>query len=172
MLTVALEVSRAEAGIGRENHEPVDAAALLRDLAEMYEPLAEDRGFSLSVDAPGALLLIAHREFLGQALANLIDNALKHSGGTRIALKAARDDATVRLTVADDGIGIADTDRSRATERHVRLDAARSTPGSGLGLSLAIAVARMHGGKLELADARPGLAVTLAVPAESLTEGG
>ncbi|WP_254913608.1 sensor histidine kinase [Sphingobium sp. Z007] len=165
MLDAALLISRAEAGIGRDNFSAVDVAALLQDFQEMYEVLAEDKGVTITVDAPPGLHIRSHREIFGQVLSNLIDNALKY-GGDRILLSAWRDGASICVAVTDNGPGIAQERRIEALRRFARLDASRHITGAGLGLSLAAAVAHLHGGTLTLSDAGPGLRVTLTLPAE------
>ena len=162
MLTTALTISRAEAGIGRDLFAPTDVAMLLGDAAEIYGPLAEDSGFALSVGAvpPGPFLL--HRQLVSQAVANLLENAMKYArGGSTIMLSAHSDAGGLHLTVADDGIGIPAERRDEARARFHRLDPARHLPGSGLGLALVEAVARLHGGELELGDNHPGLRATI-----------
>ncbi|MDO7836800.1 HAMP domain-containing sensor histidine kinase [Sphingobium sp. HBC34] len=166
MLDAALLISRAEAGIGRDNFVAVDVAALLRDFQDMYGALAEDRGVTIRVDAADGLLIRSHREIFGQVLSNLIDNALKY-GGDMITLSAWRDGDAVCVTVTDNGPGIAEERRIEALRRFARLDASRHIAGAGLGLSLAAAVAHLHGGTLTLGDAAPGLRVTLTLPADT-----
>jgi signal transduction histidine kinase len=167
MLNRTLEVSRAEAGIGRENFEPVDLVALARDLCEMYQPLAEDGGVSVRLEAREPAVIPANRELLGQALANLVDNALKYaSAGGIVSIGVSRTPTTVRLGVADRGPGIAEAMRSEAVRKYRRLDPARTSDGSGLGLALAGAIARLHGGTLLLEDNQPGLRAVLELPAE------
>jgi signal transduction histidine kinase len=107
-----------------------------------------------------------HRELLSQALANLIDNALRHAaGGGEVALSLELELEEVRFVVADRGVGIPAADRAQALSRFGRLDLARSLPGAGLGLALVESVARLHGGTLDLADNGPGLRATIAIPA-------
>jgi signal transduction histidine kinase len=162
MLSTALLISRAEAGIGRDRFVETDVAALLGDLAELYGPLAEDRGFALRVEAETGLHLSLHRELIGQALGNLIENATNYAeGGRTIVLAARREGGGVALAVADDGIGIPESRRAEALRRFGRLDPARHLTGSGLGLSLVEAVARLHGGALALEDNAPGLRAVL-----------
>ena len=166
-----LTIARLEAGNAPESVRRFDAGAVAREVAELYEPLAEDKGLRLTVETEPDLILDGNRELVGQAIANLIDNAIKYgarsseAGPQQIAVRAARADGVVRLTVADRGPGIPQGERGRVLDRFVRLDAARSRPGFGLGLSLVNAVARLHGGQLDLADNGPGLAVTLSLPA-------
>ncbi len=162
MLSTALLISRAEAGIGRDRFVDTDIAALLEDLAEVYGPLAEDRGFEIAVEAESGLHVALHRELVGQALGNLIENATKYAeGGHRITVRAAREGGGVALSVADDGPGIPEARRAEALSRFGRLDPARHIAGSGLGLSLVEAVARLHQGSFTLEDAAPGLRAVL-----------
>ncbi|HEV2543418.1 MAG TPA: ATP-binding protein [Methylobacterium sp.] len=166
-----LTIARLEAGNAPESLRRFDAGAVAREVAELYEPLAEDRGLSLIVRTEPDLTLDGNRELVGQAIANLLDNAIKYgaqspeAGPQAISVSAVRADGAVRITVADRGPGIPEGERGRVLDRFVRLDAARTRPGFGLGLSLVNAVSRLHGGSLELADNAPGLAVTLNLPA-------
>jgi len=136
--------------------------------------VAEEKNLAISIDVPEGLMIWGNRELLSQAVANLLDNAIKHglpqeSDTERtIAVSAdidpARPGRGVVLSVADRGPGIPEDQRHRVLERFVRLEASRNTPGSGLGLSLVAAVARLHGGTIELDDNRPGLRVSLFLP--------
>jgi signal transduction histidine kinase len=164
-----LSIARSEAGQTREGLHPVDLREVLTDIAELFAPLAEESGGSLKLEAETPVDVRADRQLLAQAISNLIDNALKYgvAGGRNapeitLSLKATPRDAII--TVADRGPGIAEADRGRVTERFVRLDRARTLPGSGLGLSLAQAIARLHNGKLLLKDNAPGLLVELVLP--------
>jgi signal transduction histidine kinase len=167
-----LMIARAEAGQARDNMTEFDAAEIARDVGELYEPLADEKGIALTVDAPVAAPVRGNRELVSQALANLIDNAIKYAGSkgqlngapAEIVVKAGNDGERISLSVADRGPGIAEADRGRVVERFVRLEQSRSEPGSGLGLSLAAAVARLHGGELKLEDNYPGLRTTIALP--------
>jgi len=162
MLDTALRISRAEAGIGRESFVDTDLSAMVEDMVEVYGPLAEDNGFEIVADAQPGITAHVHRELLGQAIANLIDNAMKYGAG-RIVVSAERslDGRTILIGVGDDGPGIPAEQRPEALRRFGRLDAARSKAGAGLGLALAAAVARLHDGALELHDNDPGLRVVL-----------
>jgi signal transduction histidine kinase len=167
-----LMITRAEAGEVRTQMADFDAAEIAESVGELYEPLAEEKGLKLVVETDKPLPAYGNRELVGQALANLIDNAIKHgelvgdaSGEIRVTARSAP--GRVVLTVADRGPGIPEADRARVLERFVRLEESRSRPGSGLGLSLAAAVARLHGGELKLEDNAPGLRVTLAIPAQA-----
>jgi signal transduction histidine kinase len=168
-----LMIARAESGQARDNMAEFDAAEIARDVGELYEPLADEKGLALKVDAPLAAPVRGNRELVSQALANLVDNAIKYSGfesnkinsePAEIVVGAGADGERVALTVTDRGPGIPDADRGRVVERFVRLEQSRSLPGSGLGLSLASAVARLHGGELKLEDNHPGLRSIIALP--------
>ncbi|WP_267435590.1 ATP-binding protein [Sphingomonas sp. GM_Shp_1] len=159
MLDTALRISRAEAGLGRDAFVQTDLAEMIRDVADMFEPLAEDRGMTIRAEGAETLVGTVHRELLGQAVANLIDNALKYGAG----LITVRVEPGPVLTVADDGPGIPPERREEALKRFGRLDAARTESGAGLGLSLASAVAHLHGGSLALEDNAPGLMVRMTL---------
>ena len=174
-----LMIARAESGQARGNMDDFDAAEVANGIHELYEPLAEDDGMTLRVKTAPAPIH-ANRELISQALANLVENAIKYGKPTsaaqvqgavvsmdakQILIEARREGDKVLLSVTDRGIGIPEGDRKHAIERFVRLDSSRSQPGSGLGLSLASAVATLHGGELRLGDAYPGLVATLAIPA-------
>ena len=164
-----LSIARTEAGQVLEALKPVDLRELVTDLAELFAPMAEELGGSLELAANDTVMVKADRQLLAQALSNLLDNALKYgvapgrnSPEIALSLKHSADEAII--AVADRGPGIPDKDRGRVTERFVRLDRARTLPGSGLGLSLAQAIARLHNGKLLLKDNAPGLLVELVLP--------
>ena len=164
MLSTALQISRAEAGIGRERFIETDVAAMLADLVELYGPVAEEQGMVLSCNTSGEPTVSLHRELIGQALGNLIENAIKYAqGGRKIALAATLTRDRVTLSVADDGPGIPEDRRSDALKKFSRLDPARTISGSGLGLSLVEAVARLHGGDIAIEDNAPGLKVVLTI---------
>ncbi len=166
-----LMISRLEAGYSAEPTENIDLNAILADVVELYEPVAEEASVALAVKTPGPLPIKGNRELLGQALSNILDNAIKYSAGgsgsPRAELKLERSGEEILLSVGDSGPGIAPEDRERATERFVRLEESRSQPGSGLGLALAKAVMRFHGGRLELSGNDQGLIVTMAFPASA-----
>jgi hypothetical protein len=172
-----LMIARAESGLPRDNMSEFDAAEVAHAIGELYEPLAEEKGITLKVEADATAPVTGSRELVSQALANLVDNAIKYAGpeaktaesaktdGTpEIVVRAANEGDRVLLTVADSGPGIPEADRSRVVERFVRLEQSRSQPGSGLGLSLAAAVARLHGGELTLEANHPGLKSIIALP--------
>ncbi|MEO6040602.1 MAG: HAMP domain-containing sensor histidine kinase [Croceibacterium sp.] len=167
LLATALQITRAEAGIGRDRFRPVPVKAVLGDVAEIYGPLAEEQGFTIAVAAPEGLEVLGHRELIGQALGNLVENALHYAaGGSAIRLAGRRAGKTVVLEIADNGVGIPAERRGEALSRFGRLDPARHIAGSGLGLALVTATARLHGGTVALADARPGLLVRITLPAD------
>jgi hypothetical protein len=168
-----LMIARAEAGQARDNMTDFDAAEIAHDVGELYEPLAEEKGIVLTVDAETAAPVTGNRELVSQAVANLVDNAIKYGDAHRgeangekpeIVVRALSEGDRILLTVSDRGPGIPPDDRSRVVERFVRLEQSRSQPGLGLGLSLASAVARLHGGELKLEDNEPGLKSIIALP--------
>ena len=176
-----LMIARAESGQARGNMDDFDAADVARGIHELYEPLAEDDGMTLRVKTETARLR-GNRELISQALANLVENAIKYGKPSavvqpldlaaaarvrEILIEARREGDRVLLSVIDHGPGIPEADRKHAVERFVRLEASRTLPGSGLGLSLAAAVATLHGGELRLGDSHPGLTATLVIPALS-----
>jgi signal transduction histidine kinase len=168
-----LMIARAESGQARDDMSEFDAAEIAHDVGELYEPLADQKGIALKVEADAPAKVKANRELVSQALANLVDNAIKYTASAagavngakpEIVVRALEDDDRILLTVADNGPGIPEVDRARVVERFVRLEQSRSQPGSGLGLSLASAVARLHGGELTLTDNQPGLKSVIALP--------
>ncbi len=168
MLSTLLEISRAEAGHAG-TFQRVDLAEILEELGELYAPVVEDAGATLSVELPAEPLSArpVHRELLSQALANLIDNALKYAPGTQIRLSLARTPGGgIALSVADEGPGIAEADRAAALARFGRLDGARGQSGAGLGLALVDSVARLHNGRLSLGDNSPGLVAAIDLPGD------
>ncbi|KFB10629.1 sensor histidine kinase [Nitratireductor basaltis] len=163
-----LMISRLEAGYSAENQDEIDLSAILADVVELYEPLAEDCGVELSAEATDNVSVVGNRELVGQALSNIIDNAIKYSSeaeAPKVTVSLKREGDGAQIVVRDTGPGIPPEDRERATERFVRLEPSRSQPGSGLGLSLAKAVMKFHGGSLELDGAGEGLSVAMTFPA-------
>jgi signal transduction histidine kinase len=178
-----LMIARAESGADREGMADFDAGEVARDVGELYEPIAEQTDIVLKVTTEPVLPLHGSRELIGQAVANLVDNALKYgmhesttvNGGDlgsatgastigEVDLSAQAVNGRIEITVADHGPGIAERDRDRVVNRFVRLEGARTRPGSGLGLALAAAVAHLHHGALRLEDNRPGLRVVISLP--------
>ena len=162
-----LRIARLEAGVETGQFETFDLDGLIGDVADLYAPLAEERGVALDAEPGGAGRIRGDRDLLFQALANLLDNAIKFSpvGGT-VAIAARGRGQGVEIAVADGGPGIPDALKERVTERFFRIEASRNAPGAGLGLSLVAAVAERHGGSLELGDNEPGLRVALILPRE------
>jgi signal transduction histidine kinase len=164
-----LSLARLEAGTMGER-VPVDVGRLLSDAIELYEPVAEEKGVSLVAGRGPPVYVSADRQLLGQAVTNLIDNALKYGAGgangtlPSIVASVVVSGGLAEISVADHGPGIHPQDRERVLKRFVRLEESRSLPGSGLGLSLVAAVARLHGGTIRLEDNAPGLRVVIALP--------
>lgn len=166
-----LLIARLEAGAIEENMETVDLGQLVADCAELYEPVAQERGLALSVSTGTGPRVRANRHLLGQAVVNLVDNAIKYSAVAGAATPGAAVTVTVgqaasgpEVIVGDRGPGISAEDRTRVLKRFVRLEKSRTEPGTGLGLSLVAAVARLHGGSLRLEDNAPGLRAILSLP--------
>jgi signal transduction histidine kinase len=166
MLTTVLEIGRSEAMASRKQFAPLEPEELIDELAEMYEPIAEEAGCVLTVEADPRLPgFTGHRQLLAQTLSNLLDNALSYAReGRDVTLFARVREGRLRIGVADRGPGIAPADRAEARRRFGRLDSSRTTGGAGLGLALAEAVAHLHGGTLELVDNKPGLRAVLVLP--------
>lgn len=171
-----LMISRVEAGSAAAEMSPVDLSQVAADCVELYEALAEDRGLVLKADVTPGIQVSGNRELIGQALGNLIDNAVKYAEGAEnpdIAVKLTRKGGSAVLSVADHGPGIPEARRRHVLERFVRLDESRSKPGTGLGLSLVEAVMQLHQGQLELTATAsetqnyPGLTVNMVFPAVS-----
>ncbi|MGB6605796.1 MAG: HAMP domain-containing sensor histidine kinase, partial [Steroidobacteraceae bacterium] len=161
-----LRLSEIDTGARRSGFVLVDAARVAAEVVEFYEPAAEQKGVSVSFEADGAAAVAGDPVLLAQAVSNLIDNSLKsvsEHGAIRVHV-GCRADGAVEIAVADNGPGIAEADRSKATERFFRGDASRGTPGVGLGLSIVEAVARLHGGVLQLLDNHPGLRAQMVLP--------
>lgn len=162
-----LSIAEAESGALHQTMQPVDLAELARDVAELYAPAVEEKGLTLQTQTQPCPPVTGSRQLLFQALTNLLENAMKYTpSGGRVVVGAGPVGAGpgAALSVADSGPGVPAELRGKVLERYVRLDQARSTPGSGLGLSLVAAVAKLHGARLEMGDNNPGLIVTLAFP--------
>ena len=162
-----LSIAQVESKADRQAREPVDLTTLCADLIELYAPLAEERGHEMEESVAPNVVVPGNRHLLFQCLANLLDNAIKYTptgGRIGLTLTAAGAGHGPSVRVADSGPGIPAEEREHVLQRFVRLDASRSTPGSGLGLSVVAAVAKYHGAALELGDNAPGLIVTLRFP--------
>ncbi|MCB2114456.1 MAG: HAMP domain-containing sensor histidine kinase [Parvularculaceae bacterium] len=167
-----LSIARIESGEGAGSMEAVDLVAIAQEMVELYEPAAQDAGFVLQLKTAPTPPVRGSRSLISQALANLLDNALKYAvGGETIRIDVRKgSEGRVLLSVLDDGPGVPPAERDSVLKRFVRLEQSRSTPGSGLGLSLVAAIARAHRGAIALGDSkagdeRPGLKVTIAFPA-------
>jgi signal transduction histidine kinase len=157
-----LKIARIEAGAVSPQHEPVEMSDVVEELADLYQPLAEENGVALVAEIQPNLAVLGDGHLISQAAANLLDNALKYAPpGGRVVLSLRQEAAGVRLEVADNGPGIPADKRAAVVDRFVRLDASRHRPGSGLGLSLVAAVAEWHGAALSLNDNQPGLRASL-----------
>ncbi|WP_049735270.1 sensor histidine kinase [Rhizobium ecuadorense] len=172
-----LMISRVEAGSVAAEMSPVELSAIVSDSAELYEPAAEEAGLGLSASVEPGVEVQGNRELIGQAIFNLLDNAIKYSSDTEgagtVSLKLARRPDGICLSVADHGPGVPAERRDDVVKRFVRLDESRSKPGTGLGLSLVEAVMELHNGRLELSDTDPdkpgqrGLTVSMIFPAKA-----
>jgi len=191
-----LMISRIEAGSTGAAFSPVDVSDIAAGMCELYEPVAEEAGIVLSHDIADTPKMEGNRELIGQAFANILDNAIKYcvaagppatdeyeagpdkskdGDGVRrpkIAVIVSNDSNAIKCTIRDNGPGIAEADRERVLQRFVRLDDSRSEPGSGLGLSLVEAVVRLHEGHLSLEDNKPGLKAVLSFPIKRARESG
>ncbi len=160
-----LLIAEADAGAARGSMAHIELTAIVEDVAELYAPLAEEKNISLTAVPAGVVTTEGNRSLISQALANLVDNAIKYTpAGGHVAVVVAETPSGVDLVVADSGPGIPEEERERVLERFVRLESSRNSPGTGLGLSLVAAVARMHGARLTLADNGPGLKATISFP--------
>lgn len=155
-----LMISRVEAGAAAAEMSDVNLSQSVADCVELYEPVADEQALRLEAEVPADIHISGNRELIGQALGNLIDNAIKYSDGSAnplIKVSLARRESAIVLSVADHGPGVPANKRDDVVERFVRLDESRSKPGTGLGLSLVEAVMEMHQGSLELSDTVPGV---------------
>ena len=164
-----LLIAETDAGAARGAMSPLDLVSVASDVSELYEPLAEEKKVSLTLSTASVPMIEGNRSLVAQALANLVDNAIKYTPpGGKVAISIAQSFAGVDLCVADSGPGIPAEDRSRVVERFVRLEASRNSPGTGLGLSLVAAVAHFHNAQLLLEDNAPGLKAILRFPRPAL----
>jgi signal transduction histidine kinase len=160
-----LQIAEAESGARRQSFAPVPIASVLSDVVELYDAAAEDKGITLISEVDGRPIALGDKNLLTSALANLIDNALKYAGrGSIVQVRAIEERDTVAVVVQDDGPGIPASERARVVDRFYRLDQSRSLPGNGLGLSIVTAIASLHWGELDLADASPGLIARVVLP--------
>jgi signal transduction histidine kinase len=160
-----LSIAEAESGTQRAAMAEVDLGEIAGSVAELYEPLAEEKGLEFTIAAGTGVRVRGDRHLLAQATANLLDNAIKYTDAGSVSLSVGREDGGAAITVADSGPGIPEDRRAAVFDRFVRLEGSRSTPGNGLGLSLVRAVALLHGGTVTLADNNPGLRAVFRLPA-------
>jgi len=165
-----LMIARVEAGAPSGALSEINISEIVADVAELYGPVAEDEGIAVETRIAEGVTLKANRELIGQAMVNLLENAMKYARpedgkSGRIDVSLSNEGDRVCISVADNGPGIPDADRKRVLERFVRLEKSRSEPGSGLGLSLVNAVARLHGGTFRIEDNAPGVRAVLEFPA-------
>lgn len=157
-----LRIGMLEGGDGRQHFAPIDLSEIIGRVVEALAPVAEDSGHAFDIAVEPGLAMAGDRELIAQMLVNLIENAIRHTPeGSRIGVSASRVDGVITIDIADDGPGIPEAERQRVLTRFYRLDRSRTLPGSGLGLSLAAAIAGLHGIGLDLGDNRPGLIVRL-----------
>jgi signal transduction histidine kinase len=159
-----LRIAQIEAGASRARFARVDLSDALETVADAYGPDVEQAGQHLESRITASLLVNGDRELLIQAFANLVENAIRHAGPNATITIEAVEGSSVQASVSDDGPGVPEADRERVLLRFVRLDTSRSTPGTGLGLSLVKAIANLHRASLVLSDDRPGLRVTITFP--------
>jgi signal transduction histidine kinase len=160
-----LRIARIEAGGHTAKFKAMDLAALVHDAAELYEALAEEKRLRFSTQVDAGVSLDGDRDLLFQAITNLLDNAIKYTpAGGEVSIELKRSGKTAEIVISDSGAGIAEAERDKVGQRFYRLESSRSTPGSGLGLSLVKAVAKLHRAELLLEDNAPGLKATLRLP--------
>ena len=163
-----IDIARAESGLSREMMQPLQLDELVLDVASLFAPVLEDAGQRLDIHPMSPLIIEGHEQLLRQAVGNLLFNAGRHAGpSATVTLDVSSAAGVAQVVVADDGPGIPEEHRSRVKERFVTLDAARGGSGSGLGLSIVAAAAKLHGGELRLEDNRPGLRAVLTLAAGS-----
>lgn len=166
-----LRIAQVEGGTGREAFRQVDLSELIERVRQAYEPVAEDQGKLLSADLVPGVIVAGDEELLTQLISNLIENAFTHApnpGEVSLRVEVAGELATV--SVNDRGPGVPAAEREQVMRRFYRLDRSRSTPGAGLGLSMAHAIAQLHGGQIRLTDNQPGLSVRVSLPLSTLSK--
>nr|WP_286209105.1 ATP-binding protein [Azospirillum sp. A1-3] len=173
MFGALLSIAKAQAGYQQMPLTDVALPPVLRRVVELYEPVAEEKHIALTVRITVPAVVRGHEQLLAQALANLVDNAVKYTpdgGRIDVTVASGQEPGTTDVVVADSGIGIPIEEHERVLGRFIRLDWSRSTPGNGLGLALVDAVVRLHGARLVMEDNSPGLRVRLRFPNISLQE--
>ncbi len=167
MINTTLMISKTESGVDKPSREEIDLSGLVKEACELFEPTAEDKGVTLTYDVPGKSRLIGDNRMIQRMLSNLLDNAIKYtpSGGTVNVSLSENGKGGIVVTFKDTGIGISSGDLPRIFERFYRCDQSRSQPGIGLGLSLARAIARAHGGDIEVTGhLNQGSTFTITLP--------
>ncbi|HEV2907787.1 MAG TPA: HAMP domain-containing sensor histidine kinase, partial [Candidatus Eremiobacteraceae bacterium] len=165
MFSSLTRISQIEANDRTDGARPVNLAEIAREVTELFDPAAEDKGSRLVVTGDDAVRVLGDRDLLFDALSNLIDNAIKHGrDGGHVTVAVAQREAGNEICVADDGPGIPTQEREHVFKRFYRLERSRRTAGNGLGLSLVAAVARLHGAQVEMEDNAPGLRVRIRFP--------
>ena len=165
LLNKLLQIAEAESGVRAQSFERVELNGILRDMVELYDAAAEEAGVQLSISSEAPVWAHGDRDLLVTAVASLIDNALKYAGrGTQVVLSARSETQSTSIVIQDNGRGVPDSELPRLTERFYRVDQARNQPGNGLGLAIVAAIATLHGGKLQLANAEPGLRASIWLP--------
>jgi signal transduction histidine kinase len=160
-----LQIAEAESGMRTKSFEPVELTGIVRDMVELYDAAAEQAGVRLSIVSEAPLRAHADRDLLATAVASLIDNALKYAGrGARVELAVRGETHAAAIVVRDDGPGVPAAELPRLTERFYRTDSSRNRPGNGLGLAIVAAIAKLHGGTLQLVNANPGLCASIRLP--------
>ncbi|HEY1506931.1 MAG TPA: HAMP domain-containing sensor histidine kinase [Stellaceae bacterium] len=164
-----LSIAEAEAGSRRDSFGVVDLSDIARDVAELYEPVADENGLGFETRIADKITVRGDRHLLSQAIANLLDNALKYTPSGTVALSVETRAGKAHVEVQDSGPGVPPDRRSAVFDRFVRLEGSRSTPGNGLGLSLVRAVTKLHDGTIWLEDSilgavSPGLKVVIELP--------
>jgi signal transduction histidine kinase len=160
-----LQIAEAESGMRTKSFDLIDLNGVAHDMVELYDASAEENRVTLKASHENTALAIGDRNLLASAVASLIDNAIKYAGpSATVEIGAYTDEQMVSIVVRDNGPGIPTEELPRVTERFYRLDQSRSLPGNGLGLSIVSAIATLHGGKLYLSDAAPGLIARIELP--------
>jgi signal transduction histidine kinase len=158
-----LRIAQIEGGARRAAFRPLDLTRIALTVVDAFAPSAEDSGQSLRLEEEGEQIVVGDCELLTQMLVNLVENALRHAGDrARIVVRTGQDESGATIEVVDNGPGVPERERERIFDRFYRLEHSRSSPGSGLGLALVAAVARLHGAAVRVRDANPGLDVQVA----------
>jgi signal transduction histidine kinase len=161
-----LRIGQIEAGAGQKSFQRINLGAIVNNIVEIYGPAAEDRRHLLHATVADDVMVLGDKDLLSQILVNLIENAIVHTpAGTYVAVGLERGKRTVTLTVADNGPGVPPAERDKILRRFYRLERSRSSPGSGLGLSLAAAITAIHNGDISVLDNAPGLKIAITLPA-------